>query len=328
MDEVYSDDDTSAADGRTNRAGLATFRRAASVVIFIGLVGLMGLWAYRLGTRDASEVPIIKAMQGPTRIEPEIPGGLQAANKGHEINKVLEGGAAPAPRDPIVLEETPQLAEEDRPQPELELALRAPDETANPGDREAELGALVAEAIANNEATAPGDLVKPAPDLGGSPLVAGDVEELAAEEDEASEPEVAALSGPRPVSRPANLVRVRAKPTPVATPKTVPVRSAPAPQAAAAAPQIREVNTLSSGSRLVQLGAYDSDAVARHAWRKLVAANSDLLSSKSLYIERATSNARVFYRLRVAGFSNTDQTRDLCEALRARSIDCIPVTLR
>ncbi|MCC0066097.1 MAG: hypothetical protein H6896_03550 [Rhodovulum sp.] len=36
----------------------------------------------------------------------------------------------------------------------------------------------------------------------------------------------------------------------------------------------------------------------------------------------------MFYRLRVAGFENTEQTRVMCEALRARSIDCIPVTLQ
>ena len=101
-----------------------------------------------------------------------------------------------------------------------------------------------------------------------------------------------------------------------------------APAAAAAPAEAREVSRVSAGTRLVQLGAYDSEAITRQAWRQLVAANSDLLSSKSLYVERATNNARVFYRLRVAGFQNTDQTRQLCEALRARGIACIPVTLQ
>ena len=52
------------------------------------------------------------------------------------------------------------------------------------------------------------------------------------------------------------------------------------------------------------------------------------MSSKNLYVERSTSNARVFYRLRVAGFENTEQTRVMCESLRGRGIDCIPVTLQ
>jgi hypothetical protein len=78
---------------------------------------------------------------------------------------------------------------------------------------------------------------------------------------------------------------------------------------------------------MVQLGAFDSEAITRQAWNILMSRNADLLGSKSLYVERTTNNARVFYRLRVAGFENADQTRKMCEALRARGVDCIPVTL-
>ena len=46
------------------------------------------------------------------------------------------------------------------------------------------------------------------------------------------------------------------------------------------------------------------------------------------FVERTTANARVFYRLRVAGFSTSDETRQMCEALRARGVACIPVTLQ
>ena len=78
----------------------------------------------------------------------------------------------------------------------------------------------------------------------------------------------------------------------------------------------------------MQLGAYDSEELTRRAWSQLVARNPDLFAGKSLHVERATSNSRVFYRLRVAGFANTEQTRVMCEQLRARSVDCIPVTVR
>ena len=79
---------------------------------------------------------------------------------------------------------------------------------------------------------------------------------------------------------------------------------------------------------MVQLGAFDSEALARQAWNILASTNRDLLSSKSLYVERTTANARVFYRLRVAGFESQSQTQTMCEALRARNVDCIPVTLQ
>ncbi len=67
--------------------------------MFLGLVAAMGLWSYRLGTRDAAEVPIIRAMEGPARIEPADPGGLQAAHQGLEVNAVLAGRPAPLPRE-------------------------------------------------------------------------------------------------------------------------------------------------------------------------------------------------------------------------------------
>ena len=74
-------------------------RRLAGAAVFLGLVAAMGVWSWRLGTRDAAEVPIIRAMEGPARVEPEDPGGLQAAHQGLEVNAVLAGRPAPVPRD-------------------------------------------------------------------------------------------------------------------------------------------------------------------------------------------------------------------------------------
>ena len=63
----------------------------------------------------------------------------------------------------------------------------------------------------------------------------------------------------------------------------------------------------------------DSEAITRKAWDQLVARNRDLLASKSLYVERTTANARVFYRLRVAGFDeHRPDARDVRGAARAR----------
>ncbi|WP_424933694.1 SPOR domain-containing protein [Amaricoccus macauensis] len=316
MNELYSDDYARRDGVDANRILPSGFRGAVSAVVFLGLVGSMGVWAYRLGTRDATEVPIIRAMQGPSRVAPEDPGGFKAAHQGREINKVLEGTPAPAPREAVVIPAAASLTEEDKPQRDLAQASqsKAVAELVEQAALEPTLGAADAD-----EDVA---LVEPAPDMGGEVELEAPVEEIATD----------VPSGPRPFSRPSNLVRVSARasaPAPAATAAAgiaPPVRSSASQ--AAPAPQIQEISSVSSGTRLVQLGAFDSEANTREAWRRLVAANSDLLSSKSLYVERATNNARVFYRLRVAGFQNTDQTRDLCESLRARSIDCIPVTIR
>jgi hypothetical protein len=162
--------------------------------------------------------------------------------------------------------------------------------------------------------------------------LATDLGEVAGEPDavlEAVLPPDGTPPAARPLGRPSNLVRARAQaPAPAKPAASRTTETASAPAASPGVAQAREVGSLSAGTRLVQLGAYDSEAITRKAWAQLVAKNGDLLGSKSLYVERTTSNARVFYRLRVAGFENTEQTRVMCEALRARSIDCIPVTLQ
>jgi len=167
--------------------------------------------------------------------------------------------------------------------------------------------ALVARALGADaaaiDAAAPSD----------TPHLALDADPLAAAI-EAAEPG-AVTPGPRPLRRPGGLVRAASS-------------SAAASTAAAPAAVAREVASLDPGARLVQLGAYDSEAITRQAWGQLTTRHGDLLGAKSLYVERTTANARVFYRLRVAGFASADETRDICEALRARGVDCIPVTLQ
>lgn len=311
MSELYAEiyDSVPAGDRRLIPERL---RRIAAAALFLGLVGAMALWAYRLGTRDAAEVPIIRAMEGPARVHPEDPGGLTAAHQGLEVNEVLAARPAPPPEAATLGPAPLVLAEEDGPQGELVIAappilpdaelaegedLRMPPQDEAPAGFST--GALVAQAL-GADAAAP----QPSPDAPPGPA---DPLALAIE---ATEP--AAAAGSRPMRRPTNLVRASAG-------------AAAPPEAALGA---REVASLDAGSRLVQLGAYDSEAITRQAWGQLIARHGDLLGAKSLYVERTTANARVFYRLRVAGFASAEATRDMCEALRARGVDCIPVTLQ
>lgn len=322
MRDLYGDDYESVAVGGDTALVPGGVRRMAGAAVFLGLVIGLGVWSYRLGTRDAAEVPIIRAMEGPSRVEPEDPGGIRAAHQGLELNGVLAGRPAQvdAAASRVAAPAAP-LAAEDSAQGELVLA--TPE-------------AMVERVVADSgELHAPAnealdDPLAEAETLGGASAgLPGLNEDVAAEE--AVEPEAPAVAGPRPMNRPANLVVARAKP---AAAKPAPA-AAPTPEAAVArvaastpAPVAKEAAGLQRGTRLVQLGAFDSEAITRKAWEQLVARNPDLLASKSLYIERTTANARVFYRLRVAGFQNTDQTREMCESLRARGVDCIPVTLQ
>jgi hypothetical protein len=320
MRDLYSDDYGSVAGPDADRLLPEGIRRLTGAAIFVGLIAGMGLWSYRLGTRDAGEVPVIRAIEGPTRVEPADPGGLQAAHQGLEVNAVLAGRpAVPASETAAVAPAPEALTTEDVPQGELVLS--AP--------------AVLAERVMAEgtdlpmpqEEGAPDDLtaaVLPEPE----PLAAAPV---LGEDGTVAPP---AAEGPRPRNRPAHLVVARAKPKPTPVAATAPVERKAPPAAetkVAAAPPAtapREASGVKTGSRLVQLGAFDSEEITRKAWSQLVARNGDLLGSKSLYVERTTANARVFYRLRVAGFASSDETRQMCEALRARGIACIPVTLQ
>lgn len=316
MRDLYGDDYESVAVGGDTALIPGNLRRMAGAAVFLGLVAALGLWSWRLGTRDAAEVPVIRAIEGPSRLEPADPGGTRAAHQGLEVNGVLAGKPAEVASPAARVEPRPDaLAAEDAAQGELVVAAPA--------------------AMAERVAAESGDLRMPVPEaspdaavLGGPEAVASDEmpgDEAAADDLATPDPETPAVAGPRPMNRPANLVVARAKP---AAPQAAAAKPAPAQAAAGVEPAGREVSGLQKGTRLVQLGAFDSEAITRKAWDQLVARNPDLLSSKSLYIERTTANARVFYRLRVAGFSNTDQTREMCEALRGRGVDCIPVTLQ
>lgn len=308
MRDLLSDEYDSVAGHSTDRLVPASLRRIAGALLFLGVIGAMGLWSYRLGTRDANEVPVIRAMAGPARVAPEDPGGTRAAHQGLEVNSVLAGnqpdptGIAPATPAPVA------LADEDAAEGDLVIAgTPIETETGSPAAAEPDAQAKPASPVSiQNELAAMVASVAPA----ASAEAAGEPE---------GETGPAPLAGERPMGRPANLRVARA---------TTPASPAPARSGEEASSQPREVSSVAEGSRLVQLGAYDSEALAREAWGRLVARDGDLLGSKSLYVERTTSNARVFYRLRVAGFESADETRQMCESLRGRGVDCIPVTLQ
>jgi hypothetical protein len=334
MRDLYSDDFESVAADGADRLIPEGMRRVTGAIVFVGVIVVMGVWAWRLGTRDATEVPVIRAMEGPSRMQPADPGGLQAAHQGLEVNGVL-GGAPERSRAseiPPARPTPPALAKEDAPQGELVAS--APQALA-----EKVAGQVAAKLAAPNEGAAaaavqpilPSDVTADEEGLLGGAGEAAEVPgaEVAGADD-------AAASAVRPRNRPAGLQVARAEAPVRATSAAAPPVAEAAPEPAAARPApakaasvaTNEVGSVQSGARLVQLGAFDSEEITRKAWSSLVAKNPDLLSSKSLYVERTTSNARVFYRLRVAGFQSADDTRRMCEALRGRGVACIPVTLQ
>ncbi|OWU78071.1 hypothetical protein ATO3_03915 [Marinibacterium profundimaris] len=314
----------------------------AGAILSLAFMTGLGVWGYKLMMRDVSGVPVVRAIEGPMRVQPEDPGGRPADHQGLAVNAVAAvGEAAPTP-DRLVLAPRPvSLTEEDMPltalaQAEEERIQQASaegpveeDALADDESRPEELdedaiAALVEELTQGVDPLGEvgDDLAALAPDVDWPEEPLEDEEGYIPEEDEESieiPAEVIVAPGvsrsPRPLPRPAALTR----------PSTTPQTAAPAQPAPVAEV---DADKVAPGTRLAQLGAFESEEVARSEWVKLAGRFGDYLDGKSRVVQKAASGGRTFYRLRAMGFEDLADARRFCSALVAEGADCIPVVTR
>lgn len=288
---------------------------ACSVALLIG----MGVWGYRLAVRDVSGIPVIKAAEGPMRVAPVDPGGEIADHQGMAVNAIPE--LRPVDRLPAELILAPPpvvLYEEDTPGVVSVIS----DQTAQlPQDppKALPLEAMIAQE-AEMQAASPIVTTQDAVAMALAEAL-GQEQPLVASSQSGDEAKVMSepvaegdlVRSPRPRMRPGNgaLSDVQA------------VAASPAPMAAEIDPA-----TLSPGTRLVQLGAFDTADQARGEWAVLTQRFGDLMSGKSVVVQTAESGGRTFYRLRAHGFDGEDDARRFCAALLAENAACIPVAHR
>ena len=55
-----------------------TLANWTGAAVSLALVVGVGVWGYQLATRDISGIPVVRAAEGPMRIQPEEPGGAAA----------------------------------------------------------------------------------------------------------------------------------------------------------------------------------------------------------------------------------------------------------
>lgn len=297
-------------------------------VASLALVAGAGVWGYKLLVRDVTGVPVVRAVEGPMRIQPDDPGGRQAANQGFSVNAVAAEGSAAAPADRLVLAPEPiDLTPEDEkvvtasvPQVETQTVETARVEDTSDIVAPPPLSADKIDAIAALADQIAGD----AEPMGAAPEapvvpVKTSVEEVAPEPAVAAETKVVFTNGVshslRPVMRPEGL----------GTGERVAAVDASLP---ASPPNTVDAASIPVGTHLVQLGAFGSEEIAAAEWDKLSARFGDYLGDKTRVIQQATSGGRVFYRLRAMGFADLSDARRMCSALKAERADCIPVTVR
>ena len=283
-------------------------------VLSLALLVGAGTWVWQMMQRDVSGVPVVRALEGPLRVSPENPGGLQTAHQGLAINELAAAQETPELRDIVLAPVPADLSDEDT------APIRAPESPAT--DRFAALEVTQPVMAALQRDVTP-DAAAPDP-RPSSPLGFNDVTERAP------------AASPRPPQRTQTRVAMARAADSVAAQQG---NSAVDAMAASVANSVaRGLSTVASididpatigpGTRLVQLGAYDDAASARAAWDQLSRRFSPLLDERGRVIEAAHSGGSVFYRLRAHGFEDERDARRFCAALVDQQIDCIPVLIR
>lgn len=262
----------------------------SGAVMSLALIAGVLVWGYGLMVRDVSGIPVVRALDGPMRIAPEEPGGRQAAHRGLAVNAVAGGEGAAPPPDQVALAPLP-------------VSLDTPLPVAT-----------------RTTAAAP---VTPAPDR-----------TEAAATPQPSQPEPASVRTDSPARTSADgLAR---SPIPPARPTGDLVAEAAANAAIAALTgnttggAVREVSpdAITVGTRLVQLGAYDSAEAARADWDRMAGQFGALMADRARVVQEAESGGRAFWRLRAHGFADEADARQFCAAVLAHHATCIPVLVR
>lgn len=308
--------DQSVASGRVTRI-VHLAGAACSAALVLGLA----VWGYKIAVRDVNGVPVVRAMEGPMRIAPENPGGEVTDHQGLAVNTVAALGAAAPPPDRLVLAPRPlDLDPED-----MAGLSQATAPVATETAPLAETLETVAAVAPLPETAAPAENLGPDPDAVAQALaeaLAGaDVAPVMAEPAETAVATADAAPIIRPRPRPGSAAATQqAEAAPLALTEAVPV----------SAPGASEIDpaTIPAGTRLVQLGAFDTADQARAEWVKLSNQFGDLMLGKSLVVQQAESGGRNFFRLRAHGFANETEARGFCTSMLAQNASCIPVEQR
>lgn len=286
------------------------FSRGRVWVAAIALTAFVGFswYAYRQATKVGEEgvAPLIAADQGPTRVKPEEPGGMDVPHQdksvydrmGNEeqastkVESLLPGPEAPMPHPAATASTTPSVSS---------TVASTTTDTNTPS------GAPPAAASTQTAAVPP---PPPPPSMAETKAAAG-------VSPAAGTPAHAETS----IKPPAPAASAETKTAP-AEAKTAAVEPPP-PSAAASASSTS--SAAATGNYRIQLGSLRSEEAADGQWKKLQKSFPDLLSSLSPKIEKVDLAGKgTFYRLQ-AGAMSESAAKELCEKLKQHKAECIVV---
>jgi len=287
------------ADGE-ERADETPRAKLMPMWLLIGAVALAGVVWYFSDQADKgasvdADVPLISAEDGPVKVRPEEPGGLDVPNRDKYVYKSLTDESA---------------------EPDVEQLLPPPEEPVE-SIVEAVNTAADEAAEAQVAATSESEKLEVATDDTPSP------EEISAAETP-SEPELKATPEPDAAPELTEPVKVEAASSEPASP----VESAPTAEASAV-PEAEPAKPANASSAAVadnfrvQFASARSEDGAESEWRKLQGRQSELLGGLNLRVVRADLGDKgVWYRARIGPFSDRTGAGELCDSLKKVGVDC------
>jgi hypothetical protein len=268
------------------------------VVIIIAIIVLAAfggvVWmAYNQGlARGRNDVPARVAATQATKTDDS---GLKVYQQSAGPEEEGAKAAAPQPVTPPV-QAQPQAPAQAQVQPQPAPVQPAP---AQPAPKTM---AQAAPPVVTPPAPKPQQMAaaKPAPAKPG-------VQDLAPQQPQVATKPPAALGAARPATQMP------------AAPATAPLKPATLKPVAEAAAK----PAATGGSYLLQIGAYKSDEDARTAWKTYQSKHAALLNGFGPDVQRTThDDGSVWYRLRIASFSDKDTAAAVCERLKAQGAAC------
>jgi len=288
----------------TEGPGFALIAQFIGAFLSLALAIGIGVWAYKLIMRDVSGIPVIAASSDPMRIAPENPGGTSAQNQGLSVNAVAEEGSVTNPQKVTLAPRPVVLVTDDLASKELKQKATEALRVSNIETTSLDMNVLADEIVGDS----------PEPSIADVQIDGNQVENalrlaLSGEIEQEAEDERQSAASLRPRARPSDI--------------------SPAPNSVELA-SVQEIapENIPAGTALVQLGAFDSEAIARTEWMRLSQKFPSFMAERSRVIQRADRGGRIFYRLRADGFADLNDARRFCALLVASNADCIPVTVR
>jgi hypothetical protein len=136
-----------------------------------------------------------------------------------------------------------------------------------------------------------------------------------------------AIEPGKPLSRPPLLERPSAPPAPPrgedAKRAPVATRAETPPRAPLKLAEAKTTTAPGNGQAWLQVGAHKDEAVSRAEWEKLRGRAGEVLGAAQHRIVRADLGGRgIYYRIQIGPFANAAAAMQLCQQLKARSIEC------